>query len=158
MFEFSIYLLVRPFSARVAQSVLQYHKDPIVGIKRRRCMAKKATRTTNQWHQMKGNHAKMQKKTSSLAFFFVFLCLKIIEVEYSRTSRKQPPKMQRLSGRLREVVAHKNRTTGALFQEEVRAHHFMGDNQLHAISPCVVPCCYYSSSCNLSSIAHTANI
>ena len=84
----------------------------------------------------------MQKKTSSLAFFFVFLCLKIIEVEYSRTSRKQPPKMQRLSGRLREVVAHKNRTTGGLFQEEVRAHHFMGDNQLHAISPCVVPCCY----------------
>ena len=112
MFEFSIYLLVRPFSARVAQSVLQYHKDPIVGIKRRRCMAKKATRTTNQWHQMKGNHAKMQKKASSLAFFFVFLCLKIIEVEYSRTSRKQPPKMQRLSGRLREVVARKNRTTG----------------------------------------------
>ena len=30
--------------------------------------------------------------------------------------------MQRLSGRLREVVAYKNRTTGSLFGEEVWAH------------------------------------
>ena len=29
--------------------------------------------------------------------------------------------MQRLFGRLREVVTYKNRTTGRLFQEEVRA-------------------------------------
>ena len=29
----------------------------------------------------------------------------------SQTSRKGPPKMQRLSGRLREVVAYKNQTT-----------------------------------------------
>ena len=41
---------------------------------------------------------------------------KIMEVEYSRTSRKQPLKM-RLTGRLREVVVYKNRTTGRLFQE-----------------------------------------
>ena len=41
--------------------------------------------------------------------------------------------MQRLSGRLREVVAYKNRTTGGLFQEEVRAH-LMEDNLLHTIS------------------------
>ena len=30
--------------------------------------------------------------------------------------------MQSLSGRLEEVVAYKNQTTGRLFQEEVRAH------------------------------------
>ena len=45
---------------------------------------------------------------------------KIMEVEYSRTSRKQLLKM-RLTGRLREasgeVVVYKNRTTGRLFQE-----------------------------------------
>ena len=38
---------------------------------------------------------------------------------YRRTSRKRPPKMRTLSDRLREVVAHKNQTTGSLFQEEV---------------------------------------
>ena len=38
---------------------------------------------------------------------------------YSRTSCKWRPKMQRLSGRIREVVAYKNQTTGSLFQEEV---------------------------------------
>ena len=32
------------------------------------------------------------------------------------------PKMQRLSGRLREVVVYKDRTTGGLFREEVQAH------------------------------------
>ena len=31
---------------------------------------------------------------------------------YSRTSRKPPPKMQRLNGHLREMVAYKNLTTG----------------------------------------------
>ena len=35
-------------------------------------------------------------------------------LQYSRTFRKRPPKMQKLSGRLQ------NRTTGRLFQEEVR--------------------------------------
>ena len=41
---------------------------------------------------------KMQKKTNS-----VFVSMpKITEVEYSRTFRKQPPKMQRLSRRFRE--------------------------------------------------------
>ena len=42
--------------------------------------------------------------------------------KYNRTSRKRPPKMQSLSGRLEEVVAYKNQTTGRLFQEQVRAH------------------------------------
>ena len=36
---------------------------------------------------------------------------------YSPTSRKRPAKMQRLGGRLREVVAKKNRTIEGLFQE-----------------------------------------
>jgi len=40
--------------------------------------------------------------------------------KYSRTSSKRPPKIQRLSGRLREVVIYKNQTTGGLFQEEVQ--------------------------------------
>ena len=33
----------------------------------------------------------------------------------SRTSRKPPPKMQRLNGHLQEMVAYKNLTTGGLF-------------------------------------------
>ena len=55
---------------------------------------------------------------------------------YSRTSCKQLPKMQRLSGCLRKVVIYKNRTTGSLFQEEVQAHllKIMEDNLLHAMS------------------------
>ena len=40
--------------------------------------------------------------------------------------------MQRLSGRLREVVVYKDRTTGRLFREEVQAH--LEDNLLHAMS------------------------
>ena len=46
----------------------------------------------------------MQKKTNSLIFFFVVnisMPKVILKVENSRTSRKRPPKMQRLSGRLR---------------------------------------------------------
>ena len=46
--------------------------------------------------------------------------------KYSRTSSKRPPKMQKLSGRLREVLVFKNRTTGGLFREEVWAHLFYG--------------------------------
>ena len=42
--------------------------------------------------------------------------------------------MQGLSGRLREVVAYKNRTTGALFREEVQTHLLYGRCLLHAIS------------------------
>ena len=34
--------------------------------------------------------------------------------------------MQRLSGRLREVVAYKNQTTGGLFREEAQAHLLYG--------------------------------
>ena len=51
---------------------------------------------------------------------------------------------QPFSGRLREVVAHKDRTTWRLFQKDGWAHiiYFMEDNLLHAISPYVVPCCY----------------
>ena len=58
----------------------------------------------------------MQRKTNSLTFFFAVSMQKIMEVEYSQTSRKQPLKM-RLTGRLWEVVVYKNRTTGRLFQE-----------------------------------------
>ena len=46
--------------------------------------------------------------------------------KYSRTSSKRLPKMQKLSGRLREVLVFKNRTTGGLFREEVWAHLFYG--------------------------------
>ena len=53
--------------------------------------------------------------------------------EYSRTSRKRPPKMPRLSGRSREVAVYKNQTTGGLFREETTS---------------VVPCCHYSFSYN----------
>ena len=44
--------------------------------------------------------------------------------------------MQRLSGRLQEVVIYKNWTRGSLFQEEVQAHllKIMEDNLLHAMS------------------------
>ena len=59
----------------------------------------------------------------------------ISEVEYSRTFRKQPPKMQRLSRRLQEMLPIKNRTTGCLSQEDVQAHLcFVEDNLLHEIS------------------------
>ena len=46
----------------------------------------------------------MQKKTNSLIFFFVVnisMPKVILKVENSRASRKRPPKMQRLNGRLR---------------------------------------------------------
>ena len=49
-----------------------------------------------------------------------------LKLQYSRTSRKRPPKMQRLSGRLREVVAYKNRTSRGLLREEVQAHLLYG--------------------------------
>ena len=42
--------------------------------------------------------------------------------EYSQTSCKRPPKIQRLSGPLREVVVYKNQTKEGLFREEVQAH------------------------------------
>ena len=43
--------------------------------------------------------------------------------------------MQRLSGRLREAVAYKNRTIGRLFREKIRAHLlYMEDNLLRAMS------------------------
>ena len=44
------------------------------------------------------------------------------------------PKMQRLSGRLREVVVYKNRTTEASSKERSRHIYFMEDNLLHAMS------------------------
>ena len=55
--------------------------------------------------------------------------------EYSR-KRKRPPKVQRLSGRLQEVVVYNKWTTGDLFREEVQAHlyYFMEDNLLQAMS------------------------
>ena len=55
--------------------------------------------------------------------------------EYSR-KRKRPPKVQRLSGRLQEVVVYKKWTTGDLFREEVQTHlyYFMEDNLLQAMS------------------------
>ena len=97
-------------------SALQWGKDPIVGIKRRGCLAEKETGTTNQYHQRKGkSRLKMQKKTNSLIFFSVVSIPIISEVEYSRTFRKQPPKMQRLSHRLQEMLPIKNRTTWGLF-------------------------------------------
>ena len=37
---------------------------------------------------------------------------------YSQTSHKRPPKITRLSGRLRVVVAVENRTSGSCFLEE----------------------------------------
>ena len=39
----------------------------------------------------------------------------IMAYTYSQTSNKQPPKMQRSSGRLWELVVYKNRTAGVLF-------------------------------------------
>ena len=45
-------------------------------------------------------------------------------MHYSRTPvRKRPPKMRIFSGRLREVVAYQNRTTGCLFREDVQRQH-----------------------------------
>ena len=57
------------------------------------------------------------------------------KINYSRTFCKRPPKMQRLSGRLREVVAYKNRTGGRTSSEKWSGHiYLMEDNLLHAIS------------------------
>ena len=54
---------------------------------------------------------------------------------YSRTSRKRPPKMQRLSGRLREMVVYKRRIEpqGAFSEKTPRHVYFMEDNLLHAM-------------------------
>ena len=65
---------------------------------------------------------------------FPFYKEKSVAYSYSRTSRKRPPKMQRLSGRLREVVVYKNRTIGGLFREEVQTHLLYGRYLLHAMS------------------------
>ena len=46
------------------------------------------------------------------------LSLLCVFPDNSRTYCKQPPKVRKLRGRLREVLAHKNRTTGGLFREE----------------------------------------
>ena len=50
------------------------------------------------------------------------LSLLCVFPDNSRTYFKQPPKVRKLRGRLREVLAHKNRTTGGLFREEVPKH------------------------------------
>ena len=42
--------------------------------------------------------------------------------KHSRTSLKRLPKIQKLSGRLREVLVFKNQTTQGLFRKEVGAH------------------------------------
>ena len=46
----------------------------------------------------------------------------VLYVSTVQPYRKQLPKMQRLWGRLREVVVYKNRTTGSLFWEEGQVH------------------------------------
>ena len=54
--------------------------------------------------------------------------------EYSRTSRKLPPKMRRLSGRLREVVVYEKRTL-EVSSETMSGHiYFMEDNLLDVFS------------------------
>ena len=50
----------------------------------------------------------------------------IISEVQSKPSRKRPVKMQRLSGRLREVIVYKSRTTGRLFREKAQAHLLYG--------------------------------
>ena len=52
--------------------------------------------------------------------------------EPNRTSRKSPPKLQRLSGRLREVVVYKNRTTGVSSEKRSGNIYFMEDNFVNA--------------------------
>ena len=53
----------------------------------------------------------------------------------SRTSHKRPPKMQTLSGRLREVVVYKNRTTQEVSSKNWSRHIYCTeDNLLHAMS------------------------
>ena len=42
--------------------------------------------------------------------------------------------MQRLSGRLREVISYKNRVTEGLFREEVQVHLLYGRYLLDAMS------------------------
>ena len=45
-------------------------------------------------------------------------------MHYSRAPvRKRPPKKRIFIGRLREVVAYQNRTTGCLFREDVQRQH-----------------------------------
>ena len=55
-------------------------------------------------------------------------------LNYSRTSRKRPPKMHRLSGRLREMVVYKNRTIRASSEKRSGHINFMVDDLLHAVS------------------------
>ena len=58
----------------------------------------------------------------------------VLYVRTVEASCKQPPKMQRLSGRLREVVIYKNRPTGVSSEKRSRHIYFMKDNLLHAMS------------------------
>ena len=50
----------------------------------------------------------------------------------NRTSRKRAPKLQSLSGRLREVVIYKNRTTGVSSEKRSGHLYFMEDNFMNA--------------------------
>ena len=82
-------------------------------------------------------------------------------VLYSRTSRKRPPKMRRLSGgRLRGLVAYENRTTGVSSEKSVHIYfkeeRFISCN--FQVTICIVPCCYWRSSHILSRIVHTETI
>ena len=69
------------------------------------------------------------------------LSLLCVFPDNSRTYCKQPPKVRKLRGRLREVLAHKNRTTGGLFREEVPKHppdgrQFIACNYNRRVVPC----------------------
>ena len=51
--------------------------------------------------------------------------------QYSWTSCKQPPKMWRLSGRLREVVSYKNQTTRVSSKKMYGQIYFMENDLLY---------------------------
>ena len=52
---------------------------------------------------------------------------------YSRTYRKQPPKMQRLSGRLREVVVYKKQSNKANIARDLRMRQVVAYRRLETM-------------------------
>ena len=59
---------------------------------------------------------------------------KVLCVKYSRTSRKQPPKVQRLSGRLREVFVTRIEPQEVSSEKRSRHLHFMEDHYFIAFN------------------------
>ena len=76
-----------------------------------------------------------EKIRCGLRFFGVFLCGFAVLGPPLRPPPVEPPVSDhpKCKDSVVALITCKNRTTGSLFQEEIRAIHFMEDNLLHTL-------------------------